>query len=127
MKKLLVALALGAAAVSASAPAAAQDVRGRVSITIGEQSRYGQDYYGRPQYGYGQQYNNNRGYGVTRHRNENFLYWKYFANARSYYPGRCFQGYDVVVRDPRTGRLVCMNRGQYERYRYEVQGNVRYR
>ncbi len=123
MKKLLVALTLGAAAVSASAPAAAQDVRGRVSITIGEQSRYGNDYYGRPSYGYDS--NRGRGYGVTRHRNDNYLYWQYFSRQPTFIPGYCNYRWNVVVADPRNGRRVCMDRIQYERYRYEVRYNRR--
>lgn len=115
MKKLLAALALGAAAVSLSAPAAAQDVRGRVSITIGDNDRYGRDYYGRPQY--------NQQYRVKRHHDNEYLYWHYFANARSYYAGRCNTYRDVVVQDPFTRRLVCLDRNLYQRYLYERRYN----
>lgn len=58
-----------------------------------------------------------------RWRDSSFLYWRYFRNAPSYYPGRCNPHYTVILRDPYTNRLVCLTRENYSRYRYEMRYN----
>lgn len=109
MKKFLAAFgALALASCGTTAPAYAKP---RVEVTIST---------GQPYYGY-----DNRGYGDyrrydRRYNNDYGFYVKYFRNAPSYYSGRCNYR-DVVVRDPYTGRLVCMKRHKYYRYMQERQ------
>ena len=47
-----------------------------------------------------------------------------YSRYPSYYRGRCYNDYrTVIVRDPYTGRLVCMPRYDYDRYRLQI--NIR--
>lgn len=48
---------------------------------------------------------------------------RFYARQQSYYSGRC-ERRDVIVRDPYTGRLVCVNRHEY---RVFLRNQPRYR
>ena len=56
-----------------------------------------------------------------RYRGSQYYSWRYFSRYPSYYPGRCYNNYrTIIVRDPYTGRLVCMPRYDYNRYRLDI-------
>lgn len=65
----------------------------------------------------GQPHDNGNHYG--RYKNQRDYYGRsygYYSRYPSYYPGRCYNDYyTVIVRDPYTGRLVCMPRYDYDR------------
>jgi hypothetical protein len=56
-------------------------------------------------------------YHYNRRYSDNLYYWRYFSRLPSYYPGRCNRYDEIVVRDPYTGRRVCMPRYDYNRFR----------
>lgn len=97
MKKLLALAGAAALAAGVSAPAAAQDVRGSVTITVGD--------------------HNNR-YYRPGDRNDRFYNWRYFQNrARPYYYGYgCYRN-EVLVVNPYNGRYYCMDARDYYRYK----------
>lgn len=119
MKKLLIG-ALALAVVAGAVPAQAQ-VSGGITVTLGRPS-YDNNYGYDNRYGYNNdsyRYNRGHRYDRTRRGNE-YLYYRYFQRQPSAYGNQCGVRWDVLVRDPYTGRLVCMDRSEYERYTYEV-------
>ena len=60
-----------------------------------------------------------------RYRGSSYWHWRYFYRYPSYYEGVYCPRYSyVIVEDPYTGRLVCMPRNEYDRYRIELRINL---
>lgn len=77
------------------------------SITFGSQDRYERDYRYRD------------------HRDDREIR-RWYANQRSYWSGRCYRN-DVVLRDPYTGRRICVNAREYDRFVHRYGQPRRYR
>ena len=99
MKKLLVALAAVVALGSATAQAQS------VSIRVGEQPRY--------------EHYQDRSYNYERRSADR----RFFARQPSYYRGSRCHRWDIVIRDPYTSRLVCVNKEEYRRHQRRGAGH----
>jgi len=95
MKKLAIA-AMASLLLISSAPAQAQSL----SVTIGAQDH---------------RYEQRRDHHRYDRRDYERRERRFYSQQPTYWRGRC-RGYDIVVRDPYTNRMVCANRDQHRQF-----------
>lgn len=95
MNKLAIA-ASAALLLITSAPAQAQSL----SVTIGAQDH---------------RYEQRRDHHRYDRRDYERRERRFYSQQPTYWRGRC-RGYDIVVRDPYTNRMVCANRDQHRQF-----------
>ena len=105
MKKLLAGvLALSLVGAASAAPAQS------LSVQVGPDRHHEQRY---------ERHDDRRRYEQNRRQYER----RYYSRQRSYYGNRCNPRYEEVVRDPYTGRRVCVNRQEHRSF---LSFNVRF-
>lgn len=95
MKKLAIA-AMASLLLISNAPAQAQSL----SVTIGAQDH---------------RYEQRRDHHRYDRRDYERRERRFYSQQPTYWRGRC-RGYDIVVRDPYTNRIVCANRDQHRQF-----------
>lgn len=103
MKKLAIA-AMASLLLISSAPVQAQSL----SVTIGTQDHRYEQRRDHPRYDRRDHHRYDRRDYERRER-------RFYSQQPTYWRGRC-RGYDIVVRDPYTNRMVCANRDQHRQF-----------